>query len=250
MLDNETLKLVKSLYQFMKNKYKFDKKPKLVFKNDAINATKILGKTGYYDPETYEICIYVKDRHPKDVLRSLAHELIHHIQTCEGRMGKDKVASAADENYIVHDDYLKEMEREAFDFGNITFREWEAEQKMSNKETLEEGKKKKKKSRKLTTAKYNKAKKMARSMEKKQGYSAEKAHKIAFAQVQKENVMAPIKESKNRELPTEPAREVEVNEALKDSLVYNKEDRACNDAYSTREELVFQEMLKKFGIKK
>ena len=35
---------------------------------------------GYYDPETHQIVISCKDRHPTDVLRTLAHELVHRAQ--------------------------------------------------------------------------------------------------------------------------------------------------------------------------
>jgi Zn-dependent peptidase ImmA (M78 family) len=35
---------------------------------------------GYYDPQTQQIVISCKDRHPTDVLRTLAHELVHRAQ--------------------------------------------------------------------------------------------------------------------------------------------------------------------------
>ena len=35
---------------------------------------------GYYDPETHQIVVSCKDRHPTDVLRTLAHELVHRAQ--------------------------------------------------------------------------------------------------------------------------------------------------------------------------
>jgi len=244
MIDDQTAKYAKSLYHFIKDKYNFEEKPSIIFKNDEENSYQILGKTGHYDPDAGEIVVYVANRHPKDILRSLAHELIHHIQVYEGKMTGDRAAPTSDPNYIVHDNYLKEMERDAFDRGNITFREWEASVKM-NKEVIDEGKKKKgKKKRKLTTKQYNKAKEMASSMEKKQDYSAEEAHKIAFAQVQKESLEHIMSENKDNK------KEVEINQVLKDSNYYRPEDRACNEVYTARDELIFQEMLKKFGIKK
>lgn len=252
MINKELKLLTDDLVTYMKKKYKFDRDPKITFKNDDANARRILGKTGYYDPDSEEIVIFCTSRHPKDILRSLAHELVHHVQKCEGSMEAEEAAPEWDENYILHNKKLKMMEADAFLEGNLSLREWEAYKKESgidpkdkNMSTLEEKKKKKAKKRKLSKIQLKKAKKMAASMEKKQGYSAEKAHKIAYAQVQKES----LDESKQIGTIVQP-EVVIVNDALKDSVVYNKDDRSCNDLYSGREEMVFQELLKKFGIKK
>lgn len=35
---------------------------------------------GYYDPATKEIVVCIRDRHPTDCLRTLAHELVHLAQ--------------------------------------------------------------------------------------------------------------------------------------------------------------------------
>lgn len=239
MLDAETQQLARSLYKFMKKKFGFTSKPHIKFKYSEQNAANHLGMTGHYDPDSEEIVIFCANRHPKDILRSLAHELMHHIQKHEGMLSPENAASEGDPNYIVHDKYLEKIEADAFDRGNIAFRFWEAGQKMNGhdkllnqEEQVQEEMEQEADDRKLTDKQLDKAKEMARSMEKKQGYSAEKAHKIAYAAVQKEN------------------KEINVNPALKDSVVYVKDDRACNDLYNNREETVFQDLLKKFGIKK
>ncbi len=41
---------------------------------------------GTYNPETDEIIIVKENRHPADVLRTLAHELVHHKQREDGRV--------------------------------------------------------------------------------------------------------------------------------------------------------------------
>ena len=41
---------------------------------------------GGYNPSTSEIVIQTKDRHPMDVLRTLAHELVHHKQRENGEI--------------------------------------------------------------------------------------------------------------------------------------------------------------------
>ena len=42
-----------------------------------------------YSPSTKEVIIMTKNRHPMDVFRSVAHELVHHKQNEDGRLGKD-----------------------------------------------------------------------------------------------------------------------------------------------------------------
>lgn len=98
--------------------------PEVKIRHDEENANNLFGRTGYYQPQTQEIVLYVTRRHPKDVLRSFCHELIHHMQNIEG---KDLTFYTAD----VHaDDNLKEIEQEAHAKGSFLFRDWEN----SNKE--------------------------------------------------------------------------------------------------------------------
>ena len=47
---------------------------------DSENAKDFFGKTAYYDPNKQHIVLYTEGRHPKDIVRSYAHEMIHHIQ--------------------------------------------------------------------------------------------------------------------------------------------------------------------------
>ena len=77
-------KLIKEFYPFAKERLGFDKNVNLYLRPDKQNAQNPLGKTGYYDPENHNIVVYTTDRHPKDVMRSFAHELVHHTQNCRG----------------------------------------------------------------------------------------------------------------------------------------------------------------------
>ncbi len=56
--------------------------------NDEENAQDILGTTAYYEPQGRCIVLYTKGRHPKDILRSFAHEMIHHMQNLEGALSR------------------------------------------------------------------------------------------------------------------------------------------------------------------
>jgi len=75
---NEISELLGSFYPFAKERMGFDKDPEVCFESDPENAQYALGKTAYYNPEDMTITIYVDGRHPKDIMRSLSHELVHH----------------------------------------------------------------------------------------------------------------------------------------------------------------------------
>ena len=101
----------------------FNKEPIINFIEDEENAANPLGKTGHYNPTTMEIVVYTSGRHPKDVLRSLSHELVHHAQNCRGDLTSQKVGEVGD-NYAQTNMHLRNMEREAYDLGNMYFRDW------------------------------------------------------------------------------------------------------------------------------
>lgn len=44
---------------------------------------------GGYAPGSKELMVYTKNRHPMDIFRTVAHELVHHKQNLDGRLGKD-----------------------------------------------------------------------------------------------------------------------------------------------------------------
>jgi flagellar hook-associated protein FlgK len=128
-LDNETRELAKDLLSFMKDKFGFDQMPHVKFVFDKKNAENPLGYTGHYSNESGEIVIYCEGRHPKDILRSLAHEVTHHVQNHEGAFKDRDMSDTSDPNYLVKNDFLKGIEADAFERGNVTFREWEASKK-------------------------------------------------------------------------------------------------------------------------
>ena len=63
------------------------------------------------------------------MLRSISHELVHHRQNCDGEFDRDLDVG---EGYAQRDDHLKEMERQAYEEGNMCFREWEDNYKIEN----------------------------------------------------------------------------------------------------------------------
>lgn len=125
-IQNELKEMVMDFYDFAKPYMKFDKDvTKTNFVSDNENAKKILGMTGYYNPEDYSVTIYTDRRHPKDILRSLAHELVHHAQNCKGEFNDGSLDEAAEEGYAQVNPKLRSMEKQAMLIGNICFRDWE-----------------------------------------------------------------------------------------------------------------------------
>jgi len=85
---------------------------------DSENAKDFFGKTAYYDPNKQHIVLYTEGRHPKDIVRSYAHEMVHHIQYLEDRLGDVSTTNT------MEDDHLDKIEQEANLRGTMTFRNW------------------------------------------------------------------------------------------------------------------------------
>lgn len=109
---------IKDISDFMKdnglNVYPY---PEVELNNDEQNGLFIL--TGYYLPSDKKIVLFCKDRHPKDILRSYAHEMIHHMQNLNGEN-----LNFSSEDNVKDNDELEKLESEAYLKGNIYFRKW------------------------------------------------------------------------------------------------------------------------------
>ena len=130
--------LLKDLMRFFQEKLNFDIPFKLSFLSDIKNSRNPLGKTAYYDIQRKIINVYVDDRHIKDVLRSISHEMIHHNQNCNGQLKFKKMFNG----YMQKDEDLRNLEKNAFELGNTLFRDWEASIKDRIKQGFPHAKKK------------------------------------------------------------------------------------------------------------
>ena len=113
---------VQGMYDFFDQKIGFKKPPTMHFDSDPNNQSNVLGKTAYYDPSSLEIHVFTDGRHPKDMLRSIAHELIHHQQNLEDRLD---VGGYMGQGYYLQNEKMKELEQEAMLRGNALMREYE-----------------------------------------------------------------------------------------------------------------------------
>lgn len=114
--------LLKDFYPYAQDTLQFDQTPTIKFVSDPENSANVLGKTAYYDPNSQEVAVFVDNRHPKDILRSISHELVHHRQNCQGKFTE---MPNLGEGYAQENEFLREMEKEAYLEGNMCFRDWE-----------------------------------------------------------------------------------------------------------------------------
>ena len=110
------------LYKEAMNKFDIQKAPKLILRQDEENAKKLFGRTAYYDPNESTIVVFITNRHPKDILRSYCHELIHHVQNERGDL---KMGDSSFPTYAQDDNHMREMEKEAYLEGNLLLRDFE-----------------------------------------------------------------------------------------------------------------------------
>lgn len=87
IVENKINDYIKSFLPLAQDYLKIDKLPKILLV-DTVPDTN--GTTfGRYEPENNLIYLVAKGRHPKDTLRTLAHELVHYHQGVEHRLSID-----------------------------------------------------------------------------------------------------------------------------------------------------------------
>ncbi|HCV02370.1 MAG TPA: hypothetical protein DG048_06970 [Pseudoalteromonas sp.] len=129
---SSNMELVDNFLDYSSSNLDFDKPVDVELIDDEQNAKNPLGATAYYNPDEMKIVVYVTDRHLKDILRSISHELIHHVQNCRGDLGG---STEHTDGYAQKDDHLRNMEHEAYTKGNImNFRDFEDTYKKGNKQ--------------------------------------------------------------------------------------------------------------------
>jgi hypothetical protein len=125
-----------SLYTYLVRHLGIKQSPTLKLINSQENSKNPFGFTGHYDPDNHQIVLYITERHDTDILRSFAHEIIHHWQNERGTLHQNKPIQTSGEgqnnhtHYAQEDPWLRKREMEAYLFGNILFRDWQDEQRM------------------------------------------------------------------------------------------------------------------------
>jgi hypothetical protein len=125
--------LLNSFLPFVRQKMGFDRPVSIYFVSDPENAENPLGRTAHYDPGNDSVSVYTDQRHPKDILRSLSHELVHHAQNCRGEF--DRTGDLG-EDYFQNDPHMQEIEITAYKEGNEYFRMWEEKYRKQLRESI------------------------------------------------------------------------------------------------------------------
>ena len=113
--------LVGSLCGHAQDVLGYSEHPNIRFLSDPKNYG-VLAKTAEYDPNNMTVTVYVDGRHPKDILRSIAHELVHHHQNERGELSRGHSGAG----YAQKDPHMRDMEAKAYLHGNLdVFRDWE-----------------------------------------------------------------------------------------------------------------------------
>jgi hypothetical protein len=245
-ISNDDLKkYLKEFYNYACERHKISAKPRLFIKQDSANANDFLGKTGYYDPNKKEIYLYITNRHPKDIVRSLSHELIHHKQNLEGRL--TNLGDTSKDGYALEEGPLRELEREAFTDGDLTFRDWTDLEKLKRKNPMkeqkekppfEDGKEKPKPSGKRRAKKLAIKARKEVEMKKKAAGEAKEYMDSRLGRKKIEEPPESLNESKEED-------KKENNNNPYPQLFVEKE-RLLKDAFNKKEELVYQELLRRF----
>jgi hypothetical protein len=115
-------KLSQQFLPFAQEKMQFDKPVAINLISDPENGKNPLGKTAYYNPGTMEVTVFVDNRHIKDILRSMSHELVHHTQNCRGEFDGEIHTGPG---YAQEDEHMRKMEEEAYLKGQMTLRDFE-----------------------------------------------------------------------------------------------------------------------------
>jgi hypothetical protein len=124
-------RLAQQFLPYAHKKLGFNKPVSVNLLSDPKNKKDPLGKTAYYDPNKMEITLFVDKRHVKDILRSMAHELVHHTQNCRGEF---KSGANTGPGYAQEDGHMRKMEAEAYLEGSgFLFRDWEDSLKKEKK---------------------------------------------------------------------------------------------------------------------
>lgn len=86
MSRKEFHKLLNSFVDYSCKYLNIKEKPSLHYKDDKGEGQPSFGG---YAPHSKQLMVYTKHRHPMDILRTVAHELVHHKQNENGQLGKD-----------------------------------------------------------------------------------------------------------------------------------------------------------------
>jgi hypothetical protein len=261
MVSTDELKeKIKEFYKYASSKLKIKEAPEVLFREDEKNAEDLYGKTGYYDPDNKKIVIYITSRHAKDIMRSFAHELVHHAQNEQGKFKKSMHKAVTEVGYAQKNKDLRKLEMDAFKRGNMIFRDYTDKIKMG--ETINESENKNM-NKKLMVERVVKrvVERLKKLVEKKaakdydgdgkvesgtEEYLGSKDKAIKAAKAGKKGKKAAIKDAKQRTSATDPHSKKKLSESMEK---YAEDKRPHAEEIVKQQAFLYEELLRKFNIK-
>ena len=119
---DDLIDILRLILPFTRKRLKFDIAPVIKLLDRESDKQEILGTTAFYNPLNYTVSVYTHGRHPKDILRSITHELVHHAQACRGDLTGQEQTELG---YAQNNPHLRDMEKEAYLKGNLLLRDFE-----------------------------------------------------------------------------------------------------------------------------
>lgn len=109
---------IEDIIKFLRSiEFQIDPIPNVKIDDTENDPDDIFIKTGYYDGNS--IVLYTSNRHIKDILRTFCHEIVHHYQHLRD---PENYQNLNFEGSVYDNKGLKDMEREAYEKGNLLFR--------------------------------------------------------------------------------------------------------------------------------
>ena len=124
IMSTEFKKILGRLTLYLQEMLGMNSLPKLKFMYDKQNSEDIFGKTGDYEISTNTIQIYVIGRHPKDILKTYCHEMIHKSQHDNNLFNINNEHDTLP-GYAQRNSNMRNAERDAYSRGDILFRDFE-----------------------------------------------------------------------------------------------------------------------------
>ena len=93
---DDRINIINEFAEYVKNEIGLDKVPEINFINEDGAAAKMKSFAGY-NPGNSTITLVISNRNLADILRSLAHELVHHLQNIENRLNNKSGETGSNE---------------------------------------------------------------------------------------------------------------------------------------------------------
>ena len=95
MTNEQKVEIIKDFLLYCKDFLQIEKLPKIrLLKNHSWVLT--YRSFGKYEPKSNTLFVYINNRNLADIFRTISHELVHHKQGEDGRLGLNSGATGSD----------------------------------------------------------------------------------------------------------------------------------------------------------